>query len=57
MIKLKDSTHLMTKEEYELNILYEVVKKLKSGKAKFYTHKEFWKIVRKRMNCLRKYKI
>lgn len=44
--KLDEYTHLMTQEKYELKILDEAVEKLKSGKAVFYTHEEFWKIVR-----------
>ena len=36
-------------EEYELKILDEAVKKLKSGKAVFYTHEEFWNKVKEGM--------
>ena len=39
----------MTQEEYELSILDEAVEKLKTGKEVFYTHEEFWKIVREGM--------
>ena len=49
-VKLKeDYTHAMTQEEYELEILDETVEKLKSGKAVFYTHEEFWNNIRKGM--------
>lgn len=41
--------NLIGQEEYELNILDKAVEKLKSGKAVFYTHEEFWGIVRERM--------
>ena len=39
----------MKQKEYELKILDEAVEKLKSGKAVFYTHEEFWEIVREGM--------
>lgn len=47
--KLDEYTHLMTQEEHELEILDEAVEKLKSGKAIFYTHEDFWEIVREGM--------
>lgn len=46
---LEDCIHEMTQEEYELKILDEAVEKIKSGKAVFYTHEQFWKIIRKGM--------
>lgn len=49
MMKLKDFNYIVTQKEYELEILDEAVKKLKSGKATFYTHREFWENVKKRM--------
>ena len=59
MIKLKtltelgdcsdESTHKIIQEEYEIEILDEAVKKLKSGRAVFYTHEEFWNLVREGM--------
>ena len=36
-------------QEIEKKIFDEVVEKIKSGKAIFYTHEEFWKIVREGM--------
>ena len=48
-VELEDSADTITQEEYELKILEEAVEKLKSGKAVFYTHEEFWKNVRKGM--------
>ena len=33
-------------EKYVYDILEEAVEKLNSGKAVFYTHEEFWKLVR-----------
>ena len=45
--KLDDFNNEMTQEEYELKILDESVEKIKSGKAVFYTHEEFWKNIRK----------
>ena len=45
--ELEDCNDVMTEDEYELKILDEAVEKLKSGKAVFYTHEEFWKNVRK----------
>ena len=47
--KLEDCNGAMTQNEYELKILDEAVEKLKSGKAVFYTHEEFWEIIRKGM--------
>lgn len=48
-VKAEDFTDAITQEEYEIKILDEAVEKLKSGKAVFYTHEEFWKIVRNGM--------
>ena len=48
-VELEDSANSITHEEYEIKILDESVEKLKSGKAVFYTHEEFWKIVRNGM--------
>ena len=45
--ELEDCNDAMTEDEYELKILNKAVEKLKSGKAVFYTHEEFWEIVRK----------
>ena len=45
--ELEDCNCTMTEDEYERKILDEAVEKLKSGKAVFYTHEKFWKIVRK----------
>ena len=48
-VKLKENfTCENTEEEYVLNILEEAVEKLNSGKAVFYTHEEFWKLVREK---------
>ena len=45
--RLKESfTKTLTEEEYVFNILEKAVEKLNSGKAVFYTHEEFWKLVR-----------
>lgn len=45
--KLKENyTHNMTEEEYLTQILDEAVEKLNSGKAVFYEHDEFWKLIR-----------
>ena len=48
-VKVEDFPDVITQEEYELKILDEAVEKLKSGKVVFYTHEEFWRIVRKGM--------
>lgn len=48
-VELEDSANSIIHEEYEIKILDEAVEKLKSGKAVFYTHEEFWKIVRNGM--------
>jgi len=47
--KLDNFTNEMIQEEYELEILDEAVEKLKTGKAVFYTHEEFWNNIRKGM--------
>ena len=45
--KLKENfTKTITEEKYMSDILEEAVEKLNSGKAVFYTHEEFWKLVR-----------
>lgn len=47
--RLKENfTKTITEEEYVSNILEEAVEKLNSGKAVFYTHEEFWRLVRER---------
>ena len=48
-VKAEDFTDAITQEEYEIKILDEAVEKLKSGKATFYTHREFWENVKKGM--------
>ena len=45
----------MKQKEYELKILDEAVEKLESGKAVFYTHEEFWKIVREGILAAKEY--
>ena len=52
--KLKENFRkTITEDEYVSNILEEAVEKLNSGKAVFYTHEEFWKLVREKEseNC------
>jgi len=47
--KLKENfTKTITEDEYVSNILEEAVEKLNSGKAVFYTHEEFWRLVREK---------
>lgn len=41
-------THTITEDEYVSNILEEAIEKLNSGKAVFYTHEEFWRLVREK---------
>ena len=41
-------TRTLTEDEYVSNILEEAVEKLNSGKAVFYTHEEFWRMVREK---------
>ena len=46
--RLKENfTNINAEEKYVYDILDEAVEKLNSGKAVFYTHEEFWRIVRK----------
>ena len=50
-IKLKEKyTHVVTEDEYLTKALDEAVEKLNSGKAVFYTHEEFWKLIREEAN-------
>ena len=44
----KNLIYLNAEEKYVLDILEEAVEKLNSGKAVFYTHEEFWKLVREK---------
>ena len=45
--KLKENfTNANTEEKYVYDILEETVEKLNSGKAVFYTHEEFWKLIK-----------
>ena len=45
--KLKENfTCINPEEKYVYDILDEAVEKLNSGKAVFYTHEEFWNLVR-----------
>lgn len=39
---------IIIKDEYVGNILEEAVEKLNSGRAVFYTHEEFWRMVREK---------
>ena len=48
-LKLKENfTHKITEEETILKVLDEAVEKLNSGKAVFYTHEEFWRLVKEK---------
>ena len=46
--KLKENFTGVNTEEYVLDILDKAVEKINSGKAVFYTHEEFWKLVREK---------
>ena len=47
--KLKENfTSVNIEEKYVYDILEEAVEKLNSGKAVFYTHEEFWRMVREK---------
>jgi len=47
--KLKENfTNSNTEEKYVYDILEKTVEKLNSGKVVFYTHEEFWKLVREK---------
>lgn len=49
--KLKENfTHTITEEEYLTEVLEEAVEKLNSGKAVFYSHEEFWKLIKEEAN-------
>ena len=50
-IKFKENyTCNMTEEKSLTKALDEAVEKLNSGKAVFYTHEEFWKLIREEAN-------
>ena len=50
-IKLEEKyIRILKEEEYFTKALDEAIEKLNSGKAVFYTHEEFWKLIREEEN-------